>query len=59
MVQKASRRVWLPLAPAIPWVDPMPANFNVANIDPAANAAQRPQFYRRTRSQMIAKRIEH
>ena len=59
MVQKTSRRVWMALAPAIPWADPMPTNFNVPNIDPAANAAQRPQFFRHTHSQMIAKRIKH
>ena len=59
MVQKASRRTWMAVNPPIPWADPMPAAFDVNHIDPAANAAQRPQFYWRTCSQMIAKRIEH
>ena len=57
MVQKAARRTWAALAPAFVWTDPLPAVFTVGAIDPAANVAQRPQFYRRTRSIMIAKRI--
>ena len=58
MVQKSARRTWLSLAPAFAWADPLPADFTIGAIDPAANVAQRPQFYRRTRSIMIAKRIE-
>lgn len=57
MVQKAARRTWATLTPPIVWTDPLPAVFTVGTIDPAANVTQRPQFYRRTRSIMIAKRI--
>ena len=57
-MQKAARRTWMAVAPPIPFATPMPPDLNIANIDPAANAAQRPQFFRRTRSVMIAKRIE-
>ena len=45
MVQKAARRTWLALAPAFVWADPLPAVFTVGTIDPAANAAQRPNFF--------------
>lgn len=58
LVQKASCRTWMAGYPAIPFADPMPADFDITTIYPAANAAQRPQFFRRTRSTMIAKRIE-
>ena len=58
MVQKATRRTWMAVAPPIPFATAMPPNLNIATIDPATNAAQRPQFFRRTRAVMIAKRIE-
>lgn len=58
MIQKASRRTWMALTPAIPFTDPMPNTFDAVDLDPATSAAQRPQFYRRIRSLMISKRIE-
>ena len=57
-VQKASRRTWMALTPTINYADPLPADFDVVDIDPGTNAAQRPQFYRRICSLMISKRIE-
>ena len=58
MVQKAARRTWMAVAPSIPFATPMPAALDIVDIDPAANVAQRPQFFRHTCSVMIAKRIE-
>ena len=55
MVQKHARTTWGNLNP---WADPLPQNFDVRAIDPATHAAQRPHFYWRVRSTMIAKRIE-
>ena len=55
MLQKHARTTWGNLAP---WADPLPMDFDVRAIDPATHAAQRPHFYRRVRSTMIAKRIE-
>ena len=56
-VQKAARRTWGQLA-GLQWNDPLPNDLTIFDIDPAINVAQRPQFFRRTRSIMIAKRIE-
>ena len=55
-VQKMARRTWGELAGML-WTDPIPAILTVFHIDPAVNVAQRPQFYRQTRSIMIAKRL--
>ena len=58
MMQKLARRTWGNLT-GIAWIDPLPAVLTVFDIDPAGQASQRPQFFRRTRSVMIAKRIEN
>ena len=57
-IQKMARRTWGNLA-GLDWTDPLPAVLTVFDIDPSANAPQRPQFFRRIRSVMIAKRIEN
>ena len=58
MMQKLARRTWGNLT-GLTWTDPLPAALTVFDIDPAAQATQRPQFFRRIRSVMIAKRIEN
>ena len=55
MVQKHARTTWGEL---LAFNDPLPDDFAVRAIDPATHAPQRPHFYRRVRSTMIAKRIE-
>jgi len=55
-VQKLARYTWDALAGLV-WSTALLVTFTVGVIDPAAHAAQRPQFLRRTRSVMIAKRI--
>ena len=55
MVQKHARTTWGNLDP---WATNLPPTLNVRAIDPATHAAQRPVFYRRARSTMIAKRIK-
>ena len=44
MVQKHARTTWGTLDP---WNTPLPANFSVRMINPAAHALQRPCFHRR------------
>ena len=56
VVQKYARNTWGLIG--IPWETPLPENFISREIDPAGNQAQRPYFFRRTRSLMIAIRIE-
>ena len=56
MIQKHARQTWGTLA-GLAWADPIPADLVAATIDPGANAAQRPQFFCRTWSIMIVKRL--
>ena len=55
MLQKHARTTWGNLSN---FADPLPLDFDVRAIDPATHAVQRPHFFRRVRSMMIAKRIE-
>ena len=53
-VQKQARRTW---GTPVAFRNALPEDFEVEEIDPAGDEADRPTFYRRTRSLMIAKRI--
>ena len=57
-IQKMTRRTWGNLA-GLSWTDPLPAVLTVFDIDPSSNAPQCPQIFCRTKSVMIAKRIEN
>ena len=56
LVQRHARTTWGSITD--PWDSALPQDIIVRDINPAQNAAQRGHFYRRTRSLMIAKRIE-
>ena len=43
-IQKMARRTWDNLG-GLRWTDPLPAVLTVFDIDPSANALQRPQFF--------------
>ena len=53
-IKKLAHRTWGSLT-GLNWADPLLAVLTVFDIDPASNAAQRPQFFCRTRSLMIVK----